>query len=334
MGGSPKIAVMWRGDWRSPGAPTRYEQRLRPVLDALRAAHFEPMPIVFFEEQAEAVREALRACAGALVWINPLADGRDRRVVDDLLREAAARGTWVSAHPDVIAKMGVKDVLFTTRELGWGSDTERYDTLADFQARFPVQVERGARVLKPHRGNDGQGVLKVARSGDGFAVQSASNDEVGALSWDALIERVAPAFADGGRLIDQESHVARHGMVRCYLSFDRVIGFCRQEPRTDGARPAFAMNSAKAMFTSDEPAFGDLRESMHKDWIPGMKRLLGIETCSLPALWDADFLVRGRAAAGRSAYALCEINVSCVSPFPDVAPIEIAHGVKRWVRAG
>jgi len=331
MGGPPKIAVIWRGDWRSPATPTRYEQRLRPVMEALRAAHFKPEAIVFFEEQAETVREALRGCAGALVWINPLADGRDRRVVDGLLREAAAHGTWVSAHPDVIAKMGAKDVLYTTRELGWGSDTELYETLEDFQARFPEQVARGPRVLKPHRGNDGQGVLKVARSGDVFAVQSASNDEAGELSWNELIERVAPAFEDG-RLIDQEFHAAARGMVRCYLSFDRVIGFARQAPRTDGTRPAFAMNSAKAMFTSDEPAFGDLRESMHKDWIPGMKQLLGIETCSLPALWDADFLVRGRASVGRSAYALCEINVSCVSPFPDVAPIEIAQGVRRWVR--
>ncbi|MBI3438455.1 MAG: Cj0069 family protein [Proteobacteria bacterium] len=332
MGGSTKIAVMWRGDWRAPSEPTRYEARLRPVLEALSAAHFKPEPIVFLEERVEAAREALRGCAGALVWINPLADGRDRRVVDGLLREAAARGTRVSAHPDVIAQMGVKDVLFTTRGLGWGSDTERYDTLADFQARFSKQVARGARVLKPHRGNDGQGVLKVSRSGDGFAVQAASTDEVGEASWNALIELVAPAFEDGGRLIDQEFHPASQGMVRCYMSFDRVIGFCRQEPRTDGARPAFAMNSAKAMFASDEPVFGDLRESMHKDWIPGTKRILGMETSSLPALWDADFLVRGRASAGRGAYALCEINVSCVSPFPDVAPIEIAQGVRRWVR--
>ena len=334
MGGSPKIAVMWRGDWRSPGAPTRYEQRLRPVLEALRAAHFEPTPIVFFEEQAEAAREALRGCAGALVWINPLADGRDRTVVDALLREAAARGVWVSAHPDVIAKMGVKDVLFTTRALGWGSDTERYDTLAEFEARFPAKVRDGARVLKPWRGNDGQGVMRVSGGPETTSVQFASDDRVEDLPIADVIALTALVFDAGGHVLDQEFHAAARGMVRCYLSFDRVIGFCRQEPRTDGARPAFAMNSAKAMFTSDEPAFGDLRESMHKDWIPGMKHILGLETCSLPAVWDADFLVRGSASAGRSAYALCEINVSCVSPFPDVAPIEIAHGVKRWVRPG
>ncbi|MBS0383919.1 MAG: Cj0069 family protein [Proteobacteria bacterium] len=333
MGGSTKIAVMWRGDWRSPDAPTHYEARLRPVMEALRAAHFKAAPIVFLEERAEAAREALRDCAGALVWINPLADGRDRTVVDALLREAAGRGTWVSAHPDVIAKMGVKDVLFTTRALGWGSDTDRYDDLADFRARFPAKVDAGPRVLKPHRGNDGQGVMKVAARGGAFSVQFASDDRVDGLSWEGLVEQVTPAFANGGRLIDQEFHAAGQGMVRCYLSFDRVIGFARQAPRADGGRPAFAMNSAKTMFASDEPAFGNLRESMHKDWIPAAKALLGLETAMLPALWDADFLVRGRASAGRSAFALCEINVSCVSPFPDAAPIEIANAVRRWAGA-
>ncbi len=334
MGGSAKIAVMWRGDPRTPAAPTRYEARLQPVMEALRGAHFEPLPIVFFEEKTEAAREALSGCAGALVWVNPLADGRDRSVVDALLREAAARGTWVSADPDVIAKMGVKDVLYETRGLGWGSDTERYDGLEDFRARFPAKVRTGARVLKPHRGNDGQGVMRVALGPrELFSVQFASDDGVSELSCDDLIARVAPAFEHGGRVIDQEFHAAGRGMVRCYLCFDRVIGFCRQEPRSDGSTPAFAMMSAKAMFTSDEPAFGDLRESLEKDWIPGMKRILGLETSEFPALWDADFLLRTRASGRCNIYALCEINVSCVSPFPDVAPIEIAQGVRRWVRA-
>ena len=333
MVGSTRVALMWRGDWRSPGSPTRHEARLAPVMAALDAAHLKPAPIVFFEERAQAAREALAGCAGVLVWINPLADGRDRSVVDGLLREAAARGAWVSAHPDVIAKMGVKDVLFWTRDLGWGSDTERYVSLNDFQSRFPAKASGGARVLKPHRGNGGQGVMKVVgRAPETFQVQFASDDCVCELTWDQLLARAAPAFEDGGRLIDQEFHTASRGMVRAYLSFDRVIGFARQAPRTDGSGPAFAMMGAKAMFAADEAAFGDLRESLHKHWIPGAKRIFGLETGELPALWDADFLVRARPEAGRSPYALCEINMSCVSPFPDAAPMEIVEGVQRWMR--
>jgi hypothetical protein len=70
---------------------------------------------------------------------------------------------------------------------------------------------------------------------------------------------------------------------------------------------------------------------MDKDWVPGMKRLLGLETALLPALWDVDFLRRFAGGARASRYALCEINASCVSPFPSCAPIEIAHGMQKWV---
>jgi hypothetical protein len=37
-----------------------------------------------------------------LVWVNPIHEGRNRALLDALLREVAARGVWVSAHPDVI----------------------------------------------------------------------------------------------------------------------------------------------------------------------------------------------------------------------------------------
>ena len=50
-----------------------------------------------------------------------------------MLREVAARGMWVSAHPDVMLKMGVKEVLHTTKHLGWGTDTHLYRTVDEFQ---------------------------------------------------------------------------------------------------------------------------------------------------------------------------------------------------------
>ena len=60
---------------------------------------------------------------GVLVWVNPIHDGRNRANLDALLREMAASGVWVSAHPDVILKMGTKEVLHRTRTMSWGCDT-------------------------------------------------------------------------------------------------------------------------------------------------------------------------------------------------------------------
>ena len=53
--------------------------------------------------------------------------------------------------------------------------------------------------------------------------------------------------------------------------------------------------------------------------------MLGIETGSLPIVWDADFLYGPRTASGEDSYVLCEINVSSVFAIPDQAPAAIAR---------
>jgi hypothetical protein len=52
------------------------------------------------------VCEQLLAVDGVLVWVDPIHEGQTRTVLDAMLREVASRGPWVSAHPDVILKMG------------------------------------------------------------------------------------------------------------------------------------------------------------------------------------------------------------------------------------
>ena len=82
--------------------------------------------------------------------------------LDALLRDVANQGVWVSAHPDVTLKMGVKEVLYRTKQLGWGTDTQLYRTADAFHEEFPRRLRSdGPRVLKQNRGNDGQGVWKV-----------------------------------------------------------------------------------------------------------------------------------------------------------------------------
>ncbi|MBP6012499.1 MAG: Cj0069 family protein [Alphaproteobacteria bacterium] len=326
-----RIAVLWRGDPAAPHVPVAHEARLTPVVEALRAAGFAAEGVVWFDDAAEATLARLAAFAGVLVWINPLADGRDRSVVDAALRELATRGVWVSAHPDVIASMGTKAVLFRTRALGWGSDTDLYDTAAAFEARFWPRVADGAvRVLKPLRGNDGQGVVRVTADGGRFSVQHAGDDRVEMLERAALSARVREVVARAGAVIDQAFHDnLAAGMVRCYLSLDRVVGFAEQRPRREAG--AFGMNSAKTMHDADAPAFADLRRAMEMAWVPGLQRILGIGTAELPALWDADFLYRVPAeAAALGRFVLCEINASCVSPFPPGGPGAIAEAAGRF----
>ena len=63
----------------------------------------------YAEDFADEVREQLLAVDGVLVWVDPIHGGKTRTELEAMLRDVAAHGPWVSAHPDVILKMGVKD---------------------------------------------------------------------------------------------------------------------------------------------------------------------------------------------------------------------------------
>src|SRR3954451_11149299 len=157
------IAIVWRGDREARRNATPANNRFHRIFEELAAVGIHAGPAVYDEEFTDEVREQLLAVDGVLVWVNPIHQGKTREALDPLLREVAARGPWVSAHPDVILKMGVKEVLYRTRHLGWGTDTHLYRSAAEFRDSFPSRLaQSGPRVLKQNRGNDGQGVWKVA----------------------------------------------------------------------------------------------------------------------------------------------------------------------------
>ncbi len=335
----PSLVLMWRGNILAPDQPTSHTQRLKPLVAALEGVGVDTSPLVYFDSEADIARERLLAADGVMVWINPLQDGQDRRQVDALLHDVAAAGKWVSAHPDTILKMGTKEVLFSTQHLGWGSDTDIYRSAEDLRLRFPVKLSvAGPRVLKPLRGNDGKGVLRVERvAGDRelVRVQSASDDLVETLPLVDMLSRLGGQLKGEGRMIDQAFHSnVSAGMVRCYMSQDRVAGFSEQIPRNQNPtpdHPQFGMNSAKTMHGADADKFRVLRASMERDWTPGMREVLGLAVDDLPALWDADFLYRASPAPGVSPFVLCEINVSSVSPFPDAAAPAVAVTGQRML---
>jgi hypothetical protein len=333
----PTVALMWRGDPATPERPTKYAERLAPVFEAFRGAGLEPHPLAYFDENAEALVARLESFDAVLVWINPVSDGRDRSEVDRALREASRADVFVSTHPDVIDRMGTKDVLVATRELGLGGDVRSHGSpTALAENLVDCLAHGGARVLKPVRGNDGQGVLKVSTGEDrSILVRHAADDRAERVSLDELILRLSPHFSSQGRIIDQPFNTNPDaGMVRCYMVRERVAGFGVQHPRRRGDE-AFGMNSAKTMHGPDAAAFASLKALMETEWTPRLQRLLGIETRRLPMLWDADFLIRPDAeAALRGPYMLCEIKVSCVSPFADAVPERLASVLCAEMRLG
>ena len=339
-----RIAVLWRGDRDARRQATPQNNRYHRIFAELAALGITAEPAVFDEEFADEVRRQLLAVDGVLVWVDPLSRGRTRAVLDPLLREVASQGPWVSAHPDVILKMGTKEVLYRTRNLGWGTETRRYRTAAQFAAEFPGLLGSGGpRVLKQNRGNDGQGVWKVEPAGKPETVrvlEALRGSMPEELPLAAFIAHCEAYFSDGGLIIDQPYQPRLpEGMIRCYMGVDRVVGFGHQlikaliPPPPEGPESPAAQPGPRIMHGPDATPFQALRNKMEQEWTPQMMQLLGLDAGALPIVWDADFLYGSRTAAGADSYVLCEINVSSVFAIPDEAPAAIARLTLDRLRA-
>src|SRR3954451_10967028 len=136
-----KIEVVWRGDRKARADATPANNRFHRVFEALASVGIHAEPAVYAEEMTDEVRAQLLRGEGVLVWVDPLSGGRNRVALDALLRDVATQGVWVSAHPDVTLKMGVKEVLHRTKQLGWGTDTHLYRTARSFRDEFPPRLQ-------------------------------------------------------------------------------------------------------------------------------------------------------------------------------------------------
>src|SRR5258708_27306345 len=117
VGKAGKLALLWRGNRQARDEATAQNNRLNRVFEALTALGIRAEPAIYADDMAEDVREQLLKLDGVLVWVDPISDGQNRTQLDAILRVVASRGVWVSAHPDVILKMGVKEVLYRTKHL-------------------------------------------------------------------------------------------------------------------------------------------------------------------------------------------------------------------------
>jgi hypothetical protein len=325
---------------------TRNHGRLEPIRAALLDAGVDVEPVLYNDLTSNAIAEQLLRFDGVLVWVDPISPDGDRSVLDATLRDVASRGTWVSAHPETIMKIGTKEVLYRTRSLGWGADTHLYSTVEELRSQFaPRLARKRVRVLKQLRGNGGIGVWKVAAldpEAQNVRVQHAAprDDATEDLPLTEFIDRCASYLDGPGKLIDQPfASRLPEGMIRAYLVERELVGFARQRPissEVDADAPppdrVLGMPSAKTMYNADEPQFADLRTRLEREWLPELARLVGLRGDDVPILWDADFFYGPRTASGVDTHMLCEINVSSVIPFPDTVPSKVAAAVRRRAR--
>ena len=341
-----QVALLWRTDAEKPANRTLSDNRLALTAQALERVGLSTHAAPYSDESVDEVQQQLKGMHAVLVWVNPLENDKDRTTLNALLRDLSDQGVYVSAHPDVIDKMGTKEVLVQTKHMSWGSDTHLYNSIDQFRKDFPVRcVQSSPRVLKRNRGCSGKGVWtveladlahkhtihdssrEVFRSSTRLRVRHAirgSKDEI--VTWQEFENRITPYFAESGAVIDQpyQTRLAE-GMIRCYLVNNRVVGFGHQQ--INALLPANSKDLSgdpplpgpRIYHGSEVPEFQPIKLKMETEWLQDLLIALGINDNELPVIWDADLMLGSKDQKGIDTYVLCEINVSSVYPFPDQA---------------
>jgi hypothetical protein len=325
-----QIAIVFPADTQELAATRVDNTRLAGIAQALGNAGAEVISAPFCDEIAIEIEARLLGADLALVWYNPVEAGRDRSRLNAMLRSVAAQGVKVSAHPDVIDKMGTKDVLWQTRQMSWGTDLQRYSSMDAMRAELPESLKRGSRVLKQLRGQSGDGVWRVSLKGAAQQLVAVRHAKRGSseqlMPMEDFFTLCRPYFAQGGAMIDQPyQERLREGMIRCYVVGGQVAGFGEQLINALYPAPAGRPSSEapepgpRLYFPADRADFQGLKLKLERNWIAQMCELLAIHPNDLPVLWDADFIRGEKTLSGENTYVLCEINISSVYPFPPSA---------------
>ena len=344
-----RVGLLWRREWDPVESPSSVARtaRLRGVFAAFAAHGVKAEPVVYADDRVEQTRDHLLALDGVLVWVNPIEQGLDRSLLDPLLSKVAAAGVFVSAHPDVIAKIATKEVLVTTQDLSWGTDTALYRSVEELRAQLPSRLlELGPLVLKQRRGMGGNGVWKIeldqsavtANEEPPLVVQHAQGDPTPErLTIAEFVERCTAYFAGASAVMVDQPYQPRlrEGMIRAYLSHDRVVGFTHQYPR--GLMPPGPDDrpTGKVFEPATAPVYADLRAQLEQEWAPELQARFSLTTPELPVIWDADFLYGPKWSTNGESYVLCEINASSTFAFPEHAMPAVAEAtlarIRDWV---
>ena len=274
---------------------------------------------------------------GVLVWVDPISKcGETRATLNEMLRRVSSHGVPVSAHPDLIDRIGTKEVLHATKHLSWGcSDTQLYPSMATLRQRLFGSVVTGPRILKLLRGSAGDGVWKVSLDASNLLIpgggkgrillQSAGDDAVSELgSTSELFDRLetlssssASTSVTGGggtaaadtvvvAFVDQPFQPrVSEGMLRVYLIREQPVALLHQLPRPGGLNVSRSglcvtdgLPAGERLYTAGHTLFDELAGLLTREWLPALRATLGLRPEQrLPVIWDADFLMRSTAAS-------------------------------------
>jgi hypothetical protein len=320
-----RVAILEEADREEKSAAREGRGRFGPLVLEFRRRGVDADTVFYRDEDAAAVEHELQGWSAVLVFVNPVHNGRGRAVLNPLLERLCPR-VFVSAAPAVIEKIGTKAVLVETQHLSWSTgDVHLLQPGEDFGPALTERLSGGPRVLKQVAGNGGGQVWRMTLQPEGGGGEPqvhllrASGGGAGEVL--PLSQAIAVVTEGGGAVVDQPFHrPGPDGMVRCYLTHGTAVGFGHQivGQLTAGPGEEPITSTPRRYFPADDARFDTLRRRMDDEWVPQMCAALGITARDLPVIWDADFFW-WRDPHGGERFELCEINASCVHPYPDSA---------------
>ena len=316
------------------------EEKYKKLAAHFLEKGFEVDSVLYHDSVSGKLAKELLKYNAILVWVNPIEQQGDRKILDALLAQLSSRGCFVSAHPGTILKLGTKEILYKVKDAEFGNDVNLYNSFKEFKNHFLKEVT-GVRILKQYRGNGGDGVYKVdftdLKNNKVIVTHAKNGNEEIPMTLDDFFLRFESYFNNGSMLIDQKWNPnIINGMVRCYLSGSRVTGFGYQEinalyPIINGI---YKKPGQRFYYTENCGLFKDLKEIMENKWVSQLQKLTDISNQELPVIWDADFFINKiNSENAAEKYSLCEINASCVSPFPESSIPYIVDTVKEKIKA-
>src|SRR4030095_15236647 len=153
--GIQRLAILYPGSREGRDAADPNASRFAALFEAFRSSGVAVEAAIYRDDFAAEVQHQLEQVGGVLVWHNPIEGGRTRQRLDDVLRAVAARGVFVSTHPDTILRLGTKDILLDARDLPFGSDAHRVADTHDLAVGVRRRLEAGASGPEAEHGANG-----------------------------------------------------------------------------------------------------------------------------------------------------------------------------------
>ena len=94
-----RVAILCSGNREARRNTTAENSRFSDLFGAFAARRIYVEPAIYHDDFCEDVREQLMRVDGVLVWVNPIEGGRDRSVLDSMLRDVAGAGVLSARTP-------------------------------------------------------------------------------------------------------------------------------------------------------------------------------------------------------------------------------------------